>query len=83
MVSAALIFSYIKAANTSLIGSNGKVAVTLYLVMFLIAIVIAMFYPKDIKNYSVPKKGLIGLATFFILMIAIFGIFLGVALLSK
>ena len=83
MISAALIFFYIRAGNTALIGSNGKVPSSLFLATLLIAIVLAMLYPQDIKNYSVPKKCLIGLATFVILVIVIFGMFMGIALLSK
>ena len=48
----------------------------IYIMGVLIAIVIGMFFPEDIKSYPVAKKWIIGIITGTILFIVIFAFFI-------
>jgi len=68
-LSAVLIFFFVKSGTetSNIIGGNG-IDWRIYIAMVAIGIVILLFFPKDIKSYSVKKKWIIGIVAFVILV---------------
>jgi hypothetical protein len=65
------------------LGNDGRMYAEFYVAAILIAIVITMFFPKNIKTWKPIKKILFGIISGIILMIIIFAFFILWAFLRK
>ena len=71
-----LMFVFIKNGGTGLIGNSSKIQWIVEITAFFAVIVVLMFLPKNIKDYPVKKKWLIGTVIAVAFMILFFVFFI-------
>ena len=76
-----LMVIFIRNDETNVKNNSPGIHWILEIVMFLIAIIIAMFFPKNIKNYPVKKKLVIGIKASIILIVLFMAFFILAALI--
>jgi len=76
-----LMIIFLRAGGTNLIGNSVRIEWIVDGVAVSSAVILLMFYPKNIKSYSTKKKWLIGITTCIIFMVLFFAFFLLSAML--
>ena len=83
LLSGILMIVFIRGGGTGLTNNSVKIQWIVTIEMLIYGILIAMFFPKDIKTYPVKKKLIIGGVTFVIFILLFFAFFLLSAILWK